>query len=126
MSASMILPPPELLHLAKSSRAYPIRIGLEYRIMGTSRIQPKGAGKTVSLSSRSVVFESDAPLPPGLDIELALAWPVRLEKTVELKLCIRGRTAQGDGNCTEVLFDRHEFRTRAPAAAQIKTLSAAG
>ena len=113
MSALQTLRLPELIQPAKSGRMYPICIGLEFRTLDASRARIKGRGHTVFLSSSSVVFESEAGLPSGLPIELAINWPVKLEERVELRLCIRGRTANNAGNYTTVRIDRHEFRTRA-------------
>jgi hypothetical protein len=60
----------------------------------------------------AILFESRHALPPGLDIELSIAWPARIGDVVPLKLCVSGQTVRGQDQCTAVKILRHTFRTR--------------
>ena len=93
--------------------SYPIATEVEYRLMQQEHVLGIGAGRTKTISSSCVVFESERALPVGLLVELAVTWPVRLENSVTLKLQILGRTVSITGNCTIVDILRHEFRTAA-------------
>lgn len=91
--------------------------------MEGERILVAGIGRTTSISSSSIVFECERPLPAGMLVELAVTWPVRLDNTVRLRLHILGRTVRAMGNFTAIDILRHEFRTvatqdnaRSPAA----------
>jgi len=119
MSALQTFCPPEQTQPAKSRRMYPVCAGLEYRILDARLAHTRGHGHTVFLSSSRIVFKSEIALRAGLQIELAVDWPVRLDEKVELRLCLRGRTANVAGSYTTVLVSRYEFRTRAPGGARI-------
>ena len=91
---------------------YPIGADVEYRLLERQRVVSAGTGRTKTISSSCVVFESERTLPVGLLVELAVTWPVRLDNRVGLKLKILGRTVRVAGNCTAVDILRHEFRTQ--------------
>lgn len=91
---------------------YPFEAALEYRIIHGRRVAT-GRGKTINLSSRGVLFQSDQAVAEGMQIELAIAWPARLNNVAGLTLHVTGRTVRSQGKCAAVKISRHEFRTRA-------------
>ncbi|HEV3199775.1 MAG TPA: hypothetical protein VGZ73_17850 [Bryobacteraceae bacterium] len=93
-------------------RRYPIDAELEYKLIYERNVFETGQGKTINVSSSGILFESERALPPGMEIELSIAWPARLGDAVRLKLCVSGRTVRAQGKCTAVLIQRHIFRTR--------------
>lgn len=101
-----------LADLCQRHRRFPICVDLQYWLLDEGRIVKTGFGRTVNLSSSGVLFEADEALPSGRAINLALAWPVRLDNKVGLKLRIIGRTVRKEYNCTAVQILHHAFRTR--------------
>jgi len=103
-----------LQHFAerRSNHRYPVNVAVEYRAVLADRGVVKGTGTTVNLSSAGVLFETSAPLPRGVDVELDIAWPTKLNDTVALNLHVKGRTIRAHGVYTVVSFTRTEFRTR--------------
>jgi hypothetical protein len=93
-------------------RRYPIDAELEYKLIHDRNVFETGRGKTINVSSSGILFESERALPPGMQIELSIAWPARLADAVALKLCVSGRTVRAQDNCTAVQIQRHTFRTR--------------
>lgn len=110
--------PPEIRATARESsasidRSYPMTSELEYRLVGPAGVLARGRGWTQAMSGTAVWIESDQALRVGALIELAVAWPVRLDKKIPLRLIIHGRTVRAAGNYAKVEILRHEFRTRA-------------
>jgi hypothetical protein len=93
-------------------RRYPIDAELEYKLIHGRNVFQTGEGRTINVSSSGILFESRRALPPGMEIELSIAWPARLGDAVALKLCVCGRTVRAQDNCTAVQIQRHTFRTR--------------
>ena len=91
---------------------YPFEAALEYRLIRGRKVST-GRGKTVNVSSRGVLFQSDKPLAAGAQIELAIAWPALLNDAAGLTLHVTGRTVRSQENCAAVRILRYEFRTRA-------------
>ena len=92
-------------------RRYPLDVELEYKLIHNRRAIETGHGKTVNASSSGILFQSRRALPPGMDIELSIAWPARIGDVVALKLWVSGRTVRGQDHCTAVKILRHTFRT---------------
>jgi hypothetical protein len=64
-------------------------------------------GWTVDISNSGVLLEADDALPEGIQIELSLAWPARLNNDVGLELCASGSVVRRDKNRTAVRIERH-------------------
>jgi hypothetical protein len=94
------------------ARRYPIATELEYRIIGREGLAYRGAGRTINLSTRGILFQSEQALTPGMRIELTIAWPARLNDAVDLNLCVSGRVARTDGKSHVVRIREHEFCVR--------------
>ena len=93
---------------------YLIEAALEYRVIHGRRVTT-GRGKTINLSSRGVLFQSDQAVAEGMRIELAIAWPARVNNVAGLTLHVTGRTVWSKGRRAAVKVSHHEFRTRAVA-----------
>jgi hypothetical protein len=93
-------------------RRYPIDAALEYKLIQDRQVFETGHGKTINVSSSGILFESQRALPPGMEIELSIAWPARISDTVAMKLCVSGRTVRAQDNCTAVKILQHTLRTR--------------
>jgi hypothetical protein len=65
----------------------------------------------MDLSDEAVHFENDGKLPKGVEVELRIAWPFRLQSICPLELVVRGpvlRTAEGDA---VLKMKSYEFQT---------------
>ena len=91
---------------------YPIDTALVYKLIRQGRTIEAGFGRTVDVSSSGILFESARSLPPGMQIEISMAWPARLSDAVDLQLCVLGLTVRGQDKRTAVIIRRHEFRTK--------------
>ena len=92
---------------------YPIVTSVEFRTKNRKHQITAGVGRTIAMSARQVSLQSETRLPVGELLELEVAWPVRLEDRVPLKLQILGRTVHASGPRTIVQILRYEFRTMA-------------
>lgn len=74
------------------------------------------------MSSKGLLFETEAPLAVGKRLEVAVNWPAQLNKTCRLKFVAMAKVVWSDGKRAAVTIERHEFRTQgansfAPTAA---------
>jgi hypothetical protein len=96
----------------RSQRRYPIAAALEYRVISGHQVIQTGIGRTVNLSKSGILFESEQILPAGTEIEVSIAWPVRLRDTVALNLCVSGQVAWSRDKRHALTILRHEFCVR--------------
>jgi hypothetical protein len=92
-------------------RRYPILLDLRWKLMHRKRVLDAGEGSTLDLSSAGVRFESGRTLPLGLDVELAISWPVLLHNLAPLQLVVQGRIVRSEGGRIAIRMTQHEFRT---------------
>jgi hypothetical protein len=71
-----------------------------------------GRGCTLNMSSAGVLFTTQAPLPPGIQVELSLPWPARLDETVPMKLVIEATVVRASTNDAAARIRSYEFRTQ--------------
>jgi hypothetical protein len=90
---------------------FPIEAEVRYLLLQGKAIQETGRGRTVNISSSGILFESAHSIPPGIPIELSIAWPARIDGIVRMRLRASGRTVRNQDNCTAVKIRRYEFRT---------------
>ncbi|MGH9664639.1 MAG: PilZ domain-containing protein, partial [Bryobacteraceae bacterium] len=72
-----------------------------------------GHAQTVNISSRGMLMTTDANLAPGMNLKLAVEWPVRLNDICGLALHAGGKVVRADEGEVAVQFRRYELRTRA-------------
>jgi hypothetical protein len=99
----------------RSARRYPIEIAVVYRLVRKGKVLTRGFGLTHNLSSAGLLMESSTTLSVGSEVEVFLAWPARLNGEVNLNLWIQGRAVRSRDNCTAIVIERSDFRTRASA-----------
>jgi hypothetical protein len=93
-------------------RRYPITAELEYRAVGEDGRAVQGSGRCLNLSTGGVLFETGEPLEAGMRVELAIAWPVRLNDSLALNLRVSGRISRSSGTSHGVRIREHEFCLR--------------
>ena len=95
----------------RADRRYDLRLDLKWKLIRRRRILETGTGVTVDFSSGGVFFETDRPMPVGLNVELSIAWPVLLHNVSQLQLVVSGRIVRSQGGRTAIEMTQHEFRT---------------
>jgi hypothetical protein len=95
----------------RADRRYDLRLDLRWKLIRRRRILETGNGATLDFSSGGVLFETDRPLPLGLNVELHISWPVLLHNTAQLQLVVFGRIVRSQNARTAVQMTQHEFRT---------------
>jgi len=92
-------------------RRYSIALELRFKAAaGDQKIC--GTGRTTYMNSRELVFTSDRPLEPGMQAELAVAWPFLLDGRVRLQLVLQGVITHSQYGQVEARITRYHFRTR--------------
>jgi hypothetical protein len=99
-------------------RRYDLKLELRWKLIRRQRLLDSGAGTSVDLSSGGILFDAGRPLPPGLNVELSIAWPVLLHNIAPLQLMVSGRIMRTSGTCAAIQMTQHEFRTIAQPAEQ--------
>ncbi len=69
-------------------------------------------GRVVNMSSSGILFTTEKEFLPGRRLEIAVAWPTKLDGRCPLKLVVKGRVVRCEGNQVAVEIERSEFRTR--------------
>jgi len=70
-----------------------------------------GTGCTTDLSDEAVRFENEGKLPGGVEVELRIAWPFRLQSVCPLELVVRGPVVRSGAGGTVLKLKSYEFRT---------------
>jgi hypothetical protein len=95
----------------RSDRRYSILLDLRWKLIHRRRVVDAGTGSTFDLSSGGVRFESVRQLPVGLNVELAISWPMLLRDIAPMQLVVHGRIVRSEGGQTAMRMTQHEFRT---------------
>jgi len=102
----------------RTDRRYSIQLDLRWKLIRRRRVLENGVGQTVDFSSGGVLFDAGRPLPVGLNVELAITWPVLLQDQAPLQLIVSGRIVRCTANRMAVEMAQHEFRTLGASADQ--------
>jgi hypothetical protein len=95
----------------RADRRYELRLEVRWKLIRRRRVLDSGEGRTLDLSSGGLLFDAGRPLPVGLNVELAVLWPVLLHNVAPLQLLVTGRVTRSEGNRVAVATSQHEFRT---------------
>jgi hypothetical protein len=95
----------------RSDRRYDLNLELRWKLIRRRRILETGTGQTIDFSSGGVLFDTGRVMPVGLNVELAIAWPVLLHNTAQLQLVVSGKIVRSVGSRTAIQMMQHEFRT---------------
>ena len=94
-----------------ASQHFPITVDVEFTVQADGT-KVSGRGRTVALSANQFSLVSEEPLPSQGAIAFSIAWPAKLNDTVSLNLCGRGRLLRTGPHQATVDFAAYEFRTR--------------
>jgi hypothetical protein len=95
----------------RQDRRYRIHLDLKWKLIRRRRVLENGTGSTVDLSSGGILFDPGRQLPVGLNVELAISWPVLLRNETPMQLIVSGRIVRAGQNRIAVAMSQHEFRT---------------
>ena len=95
----------------RRDKRYDLDLELRWKLIRRRRLLESGEGRTVDMSSGGILFDAGRPLPPGLNVELSLVWPVMLHNVAPLQLLVYGKIVRSLGRRTAVRIVQHEFRT---------------
>jgi hypothetical protein len=96
----------------RADQRYPLTAEVAYRITGEPGRPKTGNGKTIDISRHSVLISIGESVPKGVQMELSIAWPARLDGTIALSFEVFGTTTHVRGECVAVRIHRYGFRTR--------------
>src|SRR5262245_17615401 len=81
----------------RNSQRYGLHLDLRWKLIRRRRVLDTGTGATIDLSSGGLLFDAGRHLPEGLNVELAIAWPVLLHNVAPLQLMVSGRIVRSRG-----------------------------
>jgi DNA-binding NarL/FixJ family response regulator len=96
----------------RTSARFPCRLAVTYQTLEHPMISGHGTSETLNISSKGLLFATDAQLQSGQLLQVSLDWPARLENQVPLKLVAEGRIVRNSGGQAAMTIDKYEFRTR--------------
>lgn len=96
---------------------YPVGVDLSYRLTRNGTILDQGSGRTVDFSGTGLLFQPNRKLPSGVELELLIDWPVRIDGMTVLHAAISGRVVRSTANGTAVEIRRFRFLP-GPASAE--------
>jgi hypothetical protein len=96
----------------RSRRRFVIQQGLRYRLLYGSRIAETSTGRVINISSSGVRFTTEDRLGTGTPVELAIAWPARVNDICPMKLMVYGCVVRSDEQSAVLSIERYEFRTQ--------------
>jgi len=71
-----------------------------------------GFGQTTMMSSQDIIFAADGGLEPGMEAQIALAWPVLLDSRIPLQLVLDATITASHDGVAEACIWAYDFRTR--------------
>ena len=104
-------PPQTIGGERRADRRYELQLDLRWKMIRRKKVVESGTGWTVDFSSGGILFDAGRELVPGLNVELAVAWPVLLHNVAQMQLVISGRIVRVNGSRTAIRMIQHEFRT---------------
>jgi hypothetical protein len=116
--------PPGIAGERRGGRRYGIQLDLTWKLVRRCRLLDTGAGRTVDLSRKGILFDAGRDLPEGLNVELSIAWPVLLHDVAPLQLTVAGRIVRCEDRIVAIEMVQHEFRTAGMSAEHRMALAA--
>jgi PilZ domain len=95
----------------RRDRRYSVPLELSWKLIRRRQVLDAGVGVTLNISSGGILLDADRSLPPGANIELAIAWPILLHDVTRLQLVVQGRVKRCNGRLVAVETAQQEFRT---------------
>jgi hypothetical protein len=95
----------------KASDRYPVSLPLLYKSK-SNRGLVFGFGQTRMMSSQDLVFGPGHGLERGMNAEIVVAWPPRLDDRILLELVLKVSITDSQDGVAEARILTYDFRTR--------------
>src|SRR5580658_6009169 len=95
----------------RRDKRYGMQLQLRWKLVRRRRTIDTGTGCTVNMSSGGIRFEAGREMPSGLNVELAISWPILLLNVAPMQLYITGRILRSGNGWAAIRTVTHEFRT---------------
>jgi hypothetical protein len=95
----------------RQDRRYPLQLEMKWKLIRRRRVLDSGKGQTLDLSSGGILFDAGRHLPEGLNVELAISWPVLLRDVAPMQLVAVGKIIRSNARHAAIQTTQHEFRT---------------
>jgi hypothetical protein len=95
----------------RNDKRYGMQLRLRWKLVRRRRVIDSGMGQTIDMSSGGILFDAGSDLPVGLNVELAIAWPMLLREVTPMQLIVTGRILRSGDGRTAIRTVTHEFRT---------------
>ena len=96
---------------------YPLVMPCAFRAYEDGELIQEGAGETVRMSSKAVLFRPSRFIPPQAnELSVSVAWPATLGDGTALQVVFTGRPCWERGVFAGIEIERYQFRTRRSAA----------
>jgi hypothetical protein len=90
---------------------FPLDIEVRFQFSGCNRRNPtRGTGRVENISSSGLAFRTDEPPKLRSRLAVSLAWPVKLDNKIMLRLMFEGVVLRVRGSLVVVSIGRPEFR----------------
>lgn len=96
----------------RNNARFPCRLAVTYQTLEHPMMSGQGTSETLNISSKGLLFATDAQLQSGQLVQISLDWPARLENQIPLKLVAEGRIVRSSGGQAAMTIEKYEFRTR--------------
>ena len=108
----------------KVSALYPVSLQLCYRAI-SNRGLVLGFGQIRMMSSRGIVFAPGHGLEAGMNAEIVVAWPPRLDDRFLLELVLKVSITASQDGVAEARILAYDFHTAGPRGAKQRAAGAA-
>jgi DNA-binding response OmpR family regulator len=88
---------------------FPLPLEVRYSVSHRGAPVETGSGQIIDLGSSGLRFVGKRPLEPGLKLDVAINWPVLLDRRVQLQLIVTGVVVWSSGTETALRIRRHGF-----------------
>jgi hypothetical protein len=110
----------------RNDKRYGMQLQLRWKLVRRRRTIDTGTGCTVNMSSGGIRFEAGREMPAGLNVELAISWPILLLNVAPMQLFITGRILRSGDGWAAIRTVTHEFRTFSAGGAMANGMRAPG
>jgi hypothetical protein len=110
----------------RRDKRYGMQLQLRWKLVRRRRTIDTGTGCTVNMSSGGIRFEAGREMPAGLNVELAISWPILLLNVAPMQLFITGRILRSSEGWAAIRTVTHEFRTFSSAGVAANGLRTPG
>lgn len=88
---------------------YPVGVDLFYKFARNGTILDQGSGRTVDFSGTGLLFQPERRLPSGVELELRIDWPVRIDGMTVLHAVVSGKVVRSTAEGAAVEIRRFRF-----------------